>query len=166
MAPLKISARAGSHVYEIVINRENGHYIVDVGGERNIIDAQKLEGDFYTILNDGRSYEVSVEASGDGYTVRHGAAVQRVEMSDPSRRARETRHETDGPSDVVAAMPGRVVRVLVAEGDVVEAGQGVVVVEAMKMENELTAPKDGTVRSVAVRPGQGVDGGATLLTIE
>jgi biotin carboxyl carrier protein len=163
---MKISARAGSHVYEIVIDRENGHYVVEVGGERHTVDVQKLEGDFYTILNDGRSYEVSVEASGDGYTVRHGAAVQRVEMSDPGRRAREMRDDTDGPTDVVATMPGKVVRILVAEGDTVEAGQGVAVVEAMKMENELPAPKGGKVRSVAVSPGQSVDGGATLLTIE
>ena len=63
-------------------------------------------------------------------------------------------------------MPGRVVRLLVAEGDAFQAGQGLVVVEAMKMENELTADRDGKVVSIAVETGQSVEGGALLMVID
>lgn len=73
---------------------------------------------------------------------------------------------TTGPQRVVAPMPGKVVRVLVKPGDDVKARQGLVVVEAMKMENELRAPRDGRVRDVAVGEGQSVDAGAVLLVVE
>ncbi len=163
---MKISAKAGSEVFELIVTREDGHYLVEVDGQQHVVDAQKLEGDFYTILTEGRSYEVSVEARGDGYQVRHGAAQQVVTLSDPSRRARELTAVADGPLKIVASMPGRVVRLLVAAGDEVEEGQGVVVVEAMKMENEITSTKAGKVTSVDVDEGQSVEGGATLLVVE
>ncbi len=73
---------------------------------------------------------------------------------------------TSGPQRVVAPMPGKVVRVLVKPGDEVKARQGLVVVEAMKMENELRAARDGRVRDVAVAEGQSVDAGSVLLVVE
>ncbi len=71
-----------------------------------------------------------------------------------------------GPAPVIAPMPGLVVRVQVAVGDQVRAGQGVVVMEAMKMENELRAPADGVVRSIEAKPGQAVEKGAVLVAFE
>jgi len=163
---VKISAKAGTQLLDVTIERRNGHYVVEVDGTRYEVDSHKLEADFFSILTGGKSYEVSVEATRDGYRVRHGAAEQLVTLTDPGRQAREARAEAHGVASVVSVMPGKVVRVLVGEGDPVEAGQGVAVVEAMKMENEITAPKAGRVRSVAVRPGQAVEGGAELLRIE
>ena len=69
-------------------------------------------------------------------------------------------------SAVLSPMPGKVVKVLVAVGDEVKSGQGVVVVEAMKMENELKSPKDGKVKAVAVKEGQPVEAGQSLVTLE
>ena len=163
---MKISAMAGHQLLEVTIERSNGHYIVDVDGVRHEVDAHKLEADFYSILTEGRSYEVSVEPRGDAYHVRHGAAEQLVRLTDPSRRAREEGPDADGPVQILSQMPGKVVRVLVGEGDEVTAGQGVIVVEAMKMENEIAAPKDGKVASLRVEPGQSVEGGAVLAVIE
>ena len=163
---MKISAKAGDRVFDIVIERQNGRYIVDVDGERHEVDAQKLEDDFYTILLDSRSFEVSVERRGDAYHVRHGAAEQLVSFSDPSRRARERQSAADGPESVISVMAGRVVRLLVCKGDEVEPGQGVIVVEAMKMENEISAGKGGRVTAIDVTEGQNVDSGAQLLVIE
>lgn len=71
-----------------------------------------------------------------------------------------------GPAPLLAPMPGLVVRVNVEVGDVVEAGQGLVVMEAMKMENELRAPAAGTVKSIAARPGSAVEKGARLIELE
>jgi len=163
---MKISAKAGQQVLEVTIERSNGHYIVDVDGVQHTVDAHKLEADFYSILTEGRSYEVSVESRGDAYHVRHGAAEQLVRMTDPSRRAREDGPDADGPEKIVTQMPGKVVRVLVSEGDEVEAGQGIIVVEAMKMENEIAASKEGKVTALHVQPGQSVEGGAVLAVIE
>ena len=126
----------------------------------------KLEADFYSILTGGRSYEVSVETTRDGYRVRHGATQQLVTLTDPGRQARENRQEASGTAEILSDMPGKIVRVLVGEGDTVDEGQGLIVVEAMKMENEITAPRAGRVNSIAVRPNQTVEGGARLLTIE
>jgi len=163
---MKFSAQVGDRVFEIVVGRTDGVYEVEIDGHRRIVDAHKLEADFYSILTGGRSYEVSVEPAGDGYHVRHGAARQWVSFADPSRQARATRRAAKGPQAIASDMPGRVVRILVAEGDAVEEGQGVIVVEAMKMENEITAPKAGKVTSIKVEPGQNVDGGAPLLIVD
>ena len=164
---MKLSARIGERVHEVEVARHDGHFVVTVDGVPHVADARKLPGDLYTILMEGRSYEVSVEPEGDRYVVRHGASAREVVLTDPGRRAREDRTATGrGPATVTAVMPGRVVRVLVVEGDAVEAGQGVVVVEAMKMENEIAAPRAGRVASVGVEPGRPVEAGATLIVIE
>jgi biotin carboxyl carrier protein len=81
-------------------------------------------------------------------------------------RGAETARHAHGEQPVIAPMPGRVVRVLVAPGDEVAARQGVVVVEAMKMENELRAPKGGRVKDVSVTPGTSVEAGRVLVVIE
>ena len=166
MAFVKISAKAGRQLLDVTIERQNGIYIVDVGGVRHEVDSHKLEGDFFSILTGNKSYEVSVETTRDGYRVRHGATEQLVTLTDPGRQARDALADSKGAETVVSVIPGKIVRVLVGEGDTVEAGQGVVVVEAMKMENEIMAPKAGSVSSIAVEPGQTVESGAELLRIE
>ena len=163
---MKFSARAGSQLLEVTVVRHDGGYVVEIDGQRHIVDAHKLEGNFYSILNDGRSYEVSVETEREGYRVRHGAAEQLVALSDPGRQAREAKLLTDGPEEIVSMMPGKVARVLVAEGESVTAGQGVLVVEAMKMENEIAATRGGRVSSLSVEPGQVVERGAVLAIVE
>ncbi len=163
---MRFSAKAGGQILDVTIERRNGTYSVEIDGEQYEVDSHKLEADFYSILTRGRSYEVSVEASRNGYRVRHGAAEQLITLSDPGRQASEELVDTMGTAAVVSAMPGKVVRVLVRVGDRVEAGQGVIVVEAMKMENEITAPKPGRVISIAVQPDQTVESGTELLVIE
>ena len=163
---MKISARAGEHSYDILIEREDGNYIVEVDGRRSVVDMQKLEGDFYTFLIEGRSYEVSVEPRGDGYQIRHGASAKTVSFVDSTRRAREGMGAGKGSLEIITQMPGRVVRLLVSEGDQVEVGQGVAVVEAMKMENELVTEKAGKVASIAVEIGQDLESNGVLMVIE
>lgn len=162
---MKISAQAGEHTYEVHVDRDDGHFVVEVGDRTHRVDARKLEGDFYSIISGDHSYEVGVQRIGDGYRVRRGASQLTVTFADPSRSGR-AKFAKDGPEQVITQMPGRVVRLLVAKGDTVEAGQGVVVVEAMKMENEIASEKGGTVKSIAVNEGQSVEGGAELLVIE
>jgi biotin carboxyl carrier protein len=163
---MKICAKTGSTVVEVTVTRDNGYYEVELDGVVHKVDAVKLEDDFFSVLNGSRSYEVSVEAKRDGYHVRHGAASRLVQFVEPGRSAREGIASMEGPEQIVSAMPGRIARVLVREGDEVEAGQGVVVVEAMKMENEIAASKAGKVSSIHVEEGQSVEGGGVLLVVE
>ena len=164
---MNLSAKVGERIHEITIERRDARFCVTVDGVTYEADVRKLHGDCYTILVKGRSYEVSVEQDGDSYRVWHGAAVQVVTLTDPSRRARQESGEAGhGPVRVVTVMPGRVVRVLVREGDKVQPGQGLVVVEAMKMENEIVSPRGGRVTAVRVEPGRPVEAGATLVVVE
>jgi biotin carboxyl carrier protein len=164
---MKIAARVGEHAFEVTVSRQNGKLLVEIDGQERLVDARKLEADFYSILVDGKSYEVSVETRGSAFHVRHGAAERVVELSDPSRGARqELRSTAGGAENVVSVMPGKVVRVLVAAGDRVERGAGLVVIEAMKMENEIASPKAGLVSAVHVEPGKTVESGATLVVID
>jgi glutaconyl-CoA/methylmalonyl-CoA decarboxylase subunit gamma len=165
VACVKITAQVGSRAIEIDVEREGALFRVAVDGETHVVDARKLEGDFYSLLTSGRSYEVTVEYRADAYHVRHGAAEQIVRLTDPGRKAREAA-QASGPERILTLMPGKVVRVLVAPGEAVEPGQGVAVVEAMKMENEIATTRAGKVQSVEVRPGQSVEGGTVLAVIE
>ena len=163
---MRFRAGIGERLDPVVIDRVDGIYVVEINGRRFEIEAQKLEGDFYSILTGGRSYEVSVERVEGGYRVRQGAGERIVHVGERGRGPGAKRAGGAGPEKIVSQMPGKVARVLVAEGDRVESGQGVVVVEAMKMENEITASRAGVVRTVAVEPGQPVENGALLLIIE
>jgi biotin carboxyl carrier protein len=120
----------------------------------------------YSILLDGRSYDVQIER-----TPRHLVAVLdghrfEIEVHDPRRwSGRSANQRGDAVQTVSAPMPGRVVRVLVAPGDAVESGQGVLVVEAMKMQNEMKATRGGRVITVTVKEGATVTAGEVLATI-
>ena len=162
---MKFVARTGDANHEVVVSRADGGYVVTLDGVVHVLDARKLEADFYSILFEGRSYEVSVEPVGGRYLVRHGAHEQVVELADASRAGRDELHRKGGPEEIVSVMPGKVVRVLVAAGADVKAGQGLVVVEAMKMENEIASPRAGRVVEVAVTTGQTVESGARLIVL-
>jgi biotin carboxyl carrier protein len=162
---MKFSVEIADCMHDVEVERHEGGYVVTVDGTRHEVDAHRLEADFYSILTDGKSYEVSVEVRGDEYLVRHGGAERSVRVTDPGRRAR-TRQAAGGPERVISHMPGKVVRVLVEPGQAIAAGQGILVLEAMKMENEIVASRAGRVTSVRVTAGQSVEGGAELAVVE
>jgi biotin carboxyl carrier protein len=126
-----------------------------------------VEPGVYSVLLDGRSYEARVEQS-DGFVIVFidGHRFE-VETRDPRRWSRQAgRAGVAGRSSVMAPMPGKIVRLLVAEGDTVAAGQGLLVVEAMKMQNEMKAPHAGRVVTLAAREGATVAAGQVLAVIE
>jgi biotin carboxyl carrier protein len=122
-----------------------------------------VEPGVYSVLVEGRSYEVKIA----GAAVALQGERFLIEVVDPRSLAAHTASATrEGRQAVKAPMPGKVIRVLVAEGDQITAGQGVAVVEAMKMQNELKAPKDGRIVSLRARQGDTVALGDVLAEIE
>lgn len=129
-------------------------------------DAARISAGAYSILIGGRSLEVTVEERAPGLVVRAGGQEFRVEVFDPRswRRGRGAGIELEGRQRLVAPMPGKIVRVLVAAGQQVAAGQGLLVIEAMKMQNEIRSPKSGTVEKLAGE-GQTVNAGEVLAIV-
>jgi biotin carboxyl carrier protein len=127
----------------------------------------QVEPGVYSILVDGKSFEVRIVPAPQGWSAQVDGARYNVEVRDPrnpSRRSRAARGA--GRQNIISPMPGKVIRVLVQEGASVEAGQGLVVVEAMKMQNELKASRPGRVVEVRVHDGDTVGSGETLVVLE
>ena len=144
-----------------------------LSGARSAIAAtastRRAPGSISTLLIDGRQHEVAVRQQQRGsYRVSSTDWHADVEVIDPlTHLARQSRGSQDGsrPGEVTAYMPGRVVTVLVAEGETVDVGQGLVVLEAMKMENEIQAPHQATIKRLRVQAGQTVEAGDVLVEL-
>ncbi|MEL6341344.1 MAG: biotin/lipoyl-containing protein [Myxococcota bacterium] len=168
------------------------HYVAFVDGEEKQVEIVELAPDRYQVKIDERVMEVDARHTDEtslSLLVDHQAFGIESERVSPSvenlklrgevisvevldlrtvqlRRARESSAGADGPTEITSPMPGKVVAVLAQEGEEVVEGQGLLVVEAMKMENELRSPKDGVVRQMTVAEGDAVEGGARLCTVE
>jgi biotin carboxyl carrier protein len=130
-------------------------------------DALEVSAGIYSILMEGRAFEVRVEPQAGKLRIEVAGAQFLAEVRDPRQWTRHSggAASTEGRQQVIAPMPGKVVRVLVKSGDTVEAGQGLLVVEAMKMQNEIRAPKSGTVERLTAQEGQTVNPGDILVII-
>ncbi len=126
----------------------------------------EVEPGVYSVLLEGRSFDAHVERAGDQWVVTVRNRRFEIEVRDPrAMRRSTTAHVRPGRAQVTAPMPGRIVRLLAAEGDTVTAGQGLLVVEAMKMQNEIKAAKSGRLASLRASVGQNVAAGETLAEI-
>ena len=139
--------------------RVNGEVVAPEG----LSDVVEVEPGIYSVILDGRSYEVAVTGS----EVEIGGVRMTVEREDPRKwNPAAGARKASGRESVTAPMPGKIVRVLVAEGDEVAAGQGIVVVEAMKMQNEMKSPRAGVVVDIKTSAGATVTAGDILIVIE
>jgi biotin carboxyl carrier protein len=126
-------------------------------------DFAEISPGVWSVLDGDRSYDVRVS----GNEVRVNGRAVNAEFVDPREwNLDAARGAVQGSAQVRAAMPGKVVRVLVSPGDEVTAGQSVVIIEAMKMQNELKSPRDGRVTIVSTRENDAVNAGTVLVTIE
>lgn len=140
-----------------------------VNGVTYQVDALALEHGTMSMLVDGQSYSAEFEESGDEVGVLLRGQVSRFDVADERRlrlRAGTAAFSVEGKQLVTAPMPGKVVKVLVKVGDEVKEGQGLVVVEAMKMENELKSPKAGKVTELFAKEGTTVENNAKLVIVE
>jgi biotin carboxyl carrier protein len=157
-------AAASIPAQNIEVAREGNRIRVEMGGRIIEGDAVEVAAGTYSVLVSGHSFEVRVEPARDGLRVHAGAREFAVAIDDPRawRKRRGGAAEAEGRQEVVAPMPGKVVRLLAKQGDDVEAGQGLFVVEAMKMQNEIRSPKKGKLEKLLVTEGQVVNAGEPL----
>lgn len=163
-------AKLGEHTYTVEIEEvEKSYYRVAVDGSEFFVDERKTGHSNYSLIVDNRSFEVDVDLSGNEYRILVDGRSYHVQLID-ERRMRlggfQSGIQLQGRQEVSVPMPGKVVAVLVAEGDHVEKGQGLVIVEAMKMENEVRSPIAGEVKEVRVNTGQPLDAGDILAVVE
>ncbi len=164
---MKLKGFVGEREHDVDVRAVDGGYLVTIDGQEKTVDAAQLESFFYSLIVDGRSYEISVREPEAGlFVVGHGGHRQEVRLVDPRMAAAGAHLGESGPAEVRAVMPGRIVALLVTEGDAVADGQGLLVLEAMKMENEVKAPRAGIVRTLSVEKGHTVEAGAPLVLIE
>jgi biotin carboxyl carrier protein len=164
---LILEATVDGRTLKVEIRARNGGYLVVLDGRGIEVDFFEAGPPFMSLLIDGRSHEAGVERTPEGYRVVLPDDVLVVELTENGRGAAAlARRAGSGPLEVKAPMPGKIVRVLVEPGQEAVAGQGIVVVEAMKMENELRASRGGRVKDVLVHEGQAVENGALLVVLE
>ena len=148
---------SGEGVYEITLDGRTVH-----------VDAVRSGPTVYSIIEDGQQFEAMVDEKGaHGFDVLVAGRIFHLEALDERTKllAQTAASAPTGPQTVVAEMPGKVVKLAVAAGEAVREGQGVVILEAMKMENEIPSPISGTVREIPVSEGQTVEAGALLFTV-
>jgi biotin carboxyl carrier protein len=166
---VKFAVRIGDNTRIVELERSADHWRITLDGQSLDADAVEIAPNTFSILLRGQSHEIRVTPLPDGrLTLQTGLEEFTAEVVDPrawSGRQHGTL-EAEGRQPVVAPMPGKVVRLLVKAGDTVEAGQGLLVVEAMKMQNEIRSPKSGVVERLLVQEGQPVTTGEVLAWVE
>ena len=171
---MEIVAKLHDREETLLVERLDGHYLVTLGGRTIEVDVAAAGPGVLSLLIDGEQHEVSVSPQGTSvrgtgrYEVSGHFGHEVVAITDPlTHLAQQTRggEGAGGLERVDALMPGQVVEILVGEGDTVEVGQGVLVLEAMKMKNEIQAERPGTVKHLFVEAGQAVEGGDPLFEI-
>jgi len=153
----------------VELSRADDAWKISLDGKEVEASVMELAPNTFSVLLNGKSHQIRIAPRANGSLTLHTALAEyRAEVSDP-RVWRGRRHgalEVEGRQQITAPMPGKVVRVLVSEGDAVAAGQGLLVVEAMKMQNEIHSPKGGRVEKLFARENQAVNAGDVLAWVE
>ena len=143
-------------------------WIVRLDGREIAVSCVPLGANALSLIVNGESFDVQYERSGDNLRVFVRGIAYECSVRDPRSlrsRKRSALSET-GEQEVTASMPGKVVRITASVGDRITAGQGILVIEAMKMQNEVRSPKDGLLKNIIVRQGANVVAGEVLAIIE
>ena len=171
---MKLKAQLSGTDYEVSLNLANESAVVEVDRRHYHLEVRELAPGEYLLIDGSHVYKCRVERKhGSTHTGGLWGVVLRgqrheVTIIDPKRlrSAQDSGAHQAGAAEIVSPMPGKIVRVLVEEGAQVEAGAGIIVVEAMKMQNEMKAPKTGVVVSIRTEKGATVDAGDVMAVIE
>ena len=151
-------------LYKITLEKEDGQLKAEIDGNAIPVDFVKLENNLYSMLVDGKSMTVGVVRKGRKVQVFINGDLYELEAVS-EREQRKASHIMSGVQEVKSPMPSRVVKILKGEGDEVAADEGLIVVEAMKMESELKSPIAGKIKNIMVKEGDAVESGTVLLVV-
>ena len=151
-----------------VDNDGSGRTVVTVGDREVTADVYWTQSDLVSLIIDGRSYQVDIHSEKDSHNILVEGERFEFDLFDERQALLKSSAAlgTEGVQEIKASMPGRIVKLLVAEGEEVQDGDGLLVVEAMKMENEIKSPKVGVVKKIAVKEGANVEAGELLIVVE
>jgi biotin carboxyl carrier protein len=167
---MKLNLRVGANEFPINLKRKADRVEGCIGGtDRSEFSMSVVEAQpgVFSVLAGTRSHTVRVNRSAEGFEVRVGAQRVFITVSDPrdvSSASKNVAHR--GPQEIRALMPGKVVKLLAELDDDIAAGAGILVVEAMKMQNEMKAPRNGRITRIFVREGATVGAGQPLVVLE
>lgn len=166
---MRFTAKLDGREFPVELKRDGRRIAAVIDGREIEYDASEVEPGIFLLKNGGNNYEAAISIKADGgylATVR-GFEVE-LELIDPKRLRGGVSGGDDagGRAEIKSAMPGKIVRLIAAAGDEIAKGDGVLVVEAMKMQNELRSPRDGIVKEIAVAEGDTVGAGQLLAVIE
>lgn len=168
MRYMKLSAEISDEKHDVEIRRSDKSVSAVIDGREYLLEVSEPEPGVYLFKSDGRMLEASVSAEGSTHRVSLRGSEFDIRIVDPKRlrAAPAGDPHSEGLAEIRTAMPGKVVRILSSSGSEVEKGDGIMVVEAMKMQNEVKSPKSGTVREIRVTEGATVSAGEILAIIE
>ena len=168
---MKLHAELNGEEHEITIRRAGRSVYAEVDGREYYLEADQPEPGIYLLKHDGKVYQIAVSGpSGQDRPISVSVRQHELEITifDPRklRGSVAAAAAAGGMAEIKTAMPGKVVRVLADAGSEISAGEGVLVVEAMKMQNEMKSPKDGIVKEIRFAEGATVNAGDVLAIIE
>jgi len=168
---MKLHAIINDRQTDVQLWDEEARAVAEIDGRRYELDVHDSGANSFLLIADGRVFDCRVEdrpESGNPFGVVVGTTRYEIMLIDRKRLrgAANTGAQTDGAARIIAPMPGKIVRVLVKVGDQIASGAGIVVVEAMKMQNEIKSPKAGTVVALNYEVGSTVNGGDVLAVVE
>jgi biotin carboxyl carrier protein len=165
---MKLEAQIDDTTHQLDVRVDGGKVLAKVDDREYELEANEVEPGVYLVKNNGRVYEISVSETGGTQEVIVRNSKFAVTIIDPKRLrgSRADHAHSGGQAEIRTAMPGKVVRILASIGQSIEKGSSVVVVEAMKMQNEMKSPIDGVVKEIRVEEGSTVNAGELLVVIE
>ncbi len=165
----EVQVNIDDKIFRFELRQSNGHIYIKRNGFEHKADLIRLGNKRYSLIIEGRSHEIGVEHCPDGYTVSTGTRSARFNVEDYeiARMKKAAGIDDDRkPKSVEAPMPGMIVRLDCSPGDYVKKGDPLLVMEAMKMENDIKSPMAGKLKTVKVSSGQSVDKGQVLVEFE
>ena len=156
--------RLQDQIYKITLEKEDGQLHAEINGDSVPVDFVKIENNLYSILVNGKSMTVGVIRKGRKIQVFIDGDLYEIEAVS-EREQRKASHIVSGIQEIKSPMPSRVVKILKGEGDEVTAEEGLIVVEAMKMESELKSTIAGKIKNIMVKEGDAVESGTVLLVV-
>jgi len=168
---MKLQAELNNENHEIEIKRDGDKVFARVDEREYELEASEVEPNVFLLKNDNKIFEIFVSprnSNGEPYKVKVKNFDFEINLSDPKRLrgSKSAGDQADGVSEIKTAMPGKLVRILAEQGAEIKQGEPVLVVEAMKMQNEMKSPKDGIVKEIRFAEGATVNAGDVLAIIE